>query len=177
MLQAVLTLGQRLHFSSFLSTGPFLYFSLRGRAWCWTSPLLATGASLDWALHPCRLLSRMGSGLGRILGAQEIIQEERLQVVSARTGDRFSPGRETPGSWRVGQSKGQGGGRGRLMAEKLGAEEETWLWWKLEVLIEAVGMAAEGGSSAELSLGEQKALVGGSLGQGHGIPRSRRLHQ
>lgn len=43
--------------------------------------------------------------------------------------------------------------------------------------MEGVGLAAEGGSSAELSLGEQKALVGGSLGQGHGIPRRRRLHQ
>lgn len=30
------------------------------------------------------------------------------------------------------------------MGEKLGAEEETWLWWKLEALIKGVGMAAEG---------------------------------
>lgn len=49
--------------------------------------MLAAVASLDWALHPWRLLSRMGSGLGRVLDAQEIIHEERLQAGSARSGD------------------------------------------------------------------------------------------
>lgn len=93
---------QRLHFSPFLSTGLCLYFSLRGQTWCWTSPLLAAMASLDWTLHPWRLLSSLGSGLGKVLGAQDIIHEERLQVVSAKTGDGFCLGRETPGSWRVG---------------------------------------------------------------------------
>lgn len=50
----------------------------------------------------------MGCGLGKILGPQEKIHEERLWVVSARTGD--------------GVCLGQGVGERRKMRERLEGE-------------------------------------------------------
>lgn len=71
--------------------------------------MLAAVASFSWALHPWRGLSRMGCGLGKILGPQEKIHEERLWVVSARTGDGVCLGQGV-GEWRKMRERVEGEG-------------------------------------------------------------------